>query len=81
MKLWLISQDENNNYDTYDSAVVAAETEDAARNTLPSEYEEFGKRYGAWCSGPDKVKVELIGTAKKGTKAGVICASFKALHW
>jgi hypothetical protein len=32
MKLWLISQNENNGYDTYDSAVVAAETAiDAAR--------------------------------------------------
>jgi hypothetical protein len=35
MKLWLIYQDQNNGYDTYDSAVVAAETEDAARRTVP----------------------------------------------
>ena len=78
MKLWHISQTENGGYDTYDSAVVAAETEDAARVTMPSENEGFGKAYGAWCSGPDKVTVELIGEAVEGTKAGVICASFHA---
>jgi alkanesulfonate monooxygenase SsuD/methylene tetrahydromethanopterin reductase-like flavin-dependent oxidoreductase (luciferase family) len=36
MKLWLISQRANSDYDTYDSAVVAAETEDEARNTNPA---------------------------------------------
>lgn len=35
MKLWLISQSVNNNWDTYDSAVVAAETEEEARITYP----------------------------------------------
>lgn len=78
MKLWLISQDENSGYDTFDSAVVAAETEDAARVTMPSECEEFGKAYSAWCSAADKVKVELIGEATPETKPGVIVASFNA---
>ena len=36
MKLWLISQSENNGWDTFDSAVVAAETEEAARHTYPT---------------------------------------------
>jgi hypothetical protein len=37
MKLWLIAQDEKNvGYDDYDSAVVAAETEYAARCIHPS---------------------------------------------
>lgn len=31
MNLYLISQDVNNDYDTYDSAVVAAESEEEAR--------------------------------------------------
>lgn len=31
MKLYLISQNVNNGYDTYDSAVVCAETEEEAR--------------------------------------------------
>lgn len=35
MKLWLLEQDEHNGYDTYDSLVVAAESEDEARAIHP----------------------------------------------
>ena len=38
MKLWHISQDVNSNWDTYDSAVVAAETEEEARCTYPDNH-------------------------------------------
>ena len=38
MKLWLISQDVNSGYDTYDSAVVAAETEEEARGIYPDNW-------------------------------------------
>ena len=43
MKLWLISQNVNNNYDTFDSAVVAAETEEEARYTYPAHYTSPGQ--------------------------------------
>ncbi len=45
MKLWLISQDVNNNYDTYDSAVVAANTEEEARHTYPDNWYTDVKRW------------------------------------
>lgn len=71
MKLFLISQDCNTGYDTYDSAVVAAKDEESARNVSVSSYD-------AWAS-PEHVDVEYVGTAKPGTKAGAaICASFNA---
>ena len=87
MKLWKISQQVNNDYDTYDSAVVAAETEELAQMTYPDDYrnepnqtwtwnDSFDSN-DTWCS-KDNVKVELIGTATEGTKPGVICASFNA---
>jgi hypothetical protein len=38
MKLWLISQSVNRDYDTYDSSVVAAKTEADARETHPADY-------------------------------------------
>jgi len=38
MNLYLISQSVNGGYDTYDSAVVAAKSEDAAQKVSPSEY-------------------------------------------
>lgn len=78
MKLYLISQTENSGYDTYDSAVVAAVDEDAARSTLPSEYEKWNDVMSAWCKSPSDVTVEYIGEAKEETKAGVVCASFNA---
>ena len=41
MNLYKISQTTNNNYDTYDSAIVAAESEDQARYTEPSTGPRF----------------------------------------
>jgi hypothetical protein len=77
MKLYLISQNENNGYDTYDSAVVAAKDEEDASHIHPSGT-GWDNDWGSWVS-PEGVQVECLGTAKPGTKAGtVICASFNA---
>jgi hypothetical protein len=37
MKLWLISQTDNNGYDTYSDAVVASETREEARLIIPCD--------------------------------------------
>lgn len=79
MNLYLISQSVNNDYDTYDSAVVAAESENDARFTRPDKQEWRVKSvFSSWCGRPEDVTVELIGTAKAGTPARVILASFNA---
>lgn len=86
MKLWFIHQDHNNGYDTYDSAVVAAETENDARHMDPygdvwnDETKVYGdKSYGISCwAAPSYVNARLIGEAVPGTERGVICASFNA---
>jgi len=70
MKLWLLYQEVNDGWDTYDSAVVAALTEDEARRT------EVGS--GSTWAAPEHVHVRWIGDAAPGVKAGVICASFNA---
>ncbi len=91
MKLWLISQSVNSGYDTYDSAVVAAMTEEEAKVISPSEFYKWlnGSWYfetisgflpsenGSWAD-PKDVSVELLGEALETTEAGVICASFNA---
>lgn len=84
MKLWLISQETNNDYDTYDSAVVAAEDEASAKLTHPSESERewkdsgpIDRDYGTWTS-KENVQCKYIGEAAAGIEAGVICASFNA---
>lgn len=74
MKLWKIWQTQVKGYDVYDSAVVAAETEEEARGTHP--YGNFSN--GGWADSPEHVAAEFIGTAAPGVEAGVIVASFNA---
>jgi hypothetical protein len=86
MKLYLICQNENDDYDSYDSAVVCAPSEDVARTLDPRRSDgqayDFSKKYcrgfSHWCSSPDKVAVQLIGDAAPGMSLGVVCASFNA---
>jgi hypothetical protein len=75
MKIWKITQNVNNSYDTFDSAIVVAKTEEDAKTIHPADSEFSSTR--TWCH-VDEVKVEYIGTATKGTKRGVILASFNA---
>jgi len=91
MKIYRIWQEVNNTYDTYDSVIVCAENEEEAKRISPSEFREWNNkdqwvynygdkkptRNGTWCE-LEYIQVELIGNAKKGTKKGVILASFNA---
>lgn len=80
MNLYRISQDVNDDYDTYDSAVVVAETEDDARLIHPSERSWDGKseRWSSWSNAED-VAVQHIGIANSWLESGtVICSSFNA---
>lgn len=71
LKIYRLTQDENTGYDTYDSAVVAAE------NPKEAQQIRVGSPDYTWAV-PEKVKVELIGTAKRGVKKGILLASFHA---
>lgn len=73
MNLYLISQDVYTGYDTYDSAVVAADTEEEARLIHPAGDYDFG-----WPSDRSVVNVRLIGIAQPDVERGVVCASFNA---
>lgn len=46
--LWLLEQDEVNDYDSYDSCVVVAPDADAARRVSPSHYHEWSDLEGSW---------------------------------
>lgn len=78
MKLYLISQNENIDYDTYDSAVVAAHNEEEASKIHPDPPYGSWEDCRDWCSSPNVVKVEYIGEAAPNVKKGVILASFNA---
>ena len=72
MNLYLITQDVNNDYDTYDSAVVVAKDARSARNIKVGST----GAYPSWAS-PDNVRAKLIGTTTR-KRSGIILASFKA---
>ena len=79
MNIYLIEQNTNNNYDTFDSAVVAASTEDEARLIHPSGIENWdgkSREHGEWVN-TEMVAVTLIGLAVNNKK-GVLLASFNA---
>lgn len=91
MNLYLLSQDVNNGYDTYDSCVVAAPNESAAIRIHPSSYSEDSFNevtrswdkgrsyyYKDWADTCDQVSCRLIGKAEDGIVFGVVCASFNA---
>lgn len=72
MKLFLLSQNHNNGYYTYDSIVVAAHSEEDARLMTPTG----SSRYN-WCD-PQYVEVQYIGEAAPDIESGVILGSFNA---
>ena len=86
MHLYKISQSVNNNYDTYDSAIVAAASEDDARSIHPDgdfhpqptgvDVTEESDTY-EWCI-QKYVNVEYIGEARSNIERGVILSSFIA---
>jgi len=83
MNLYKISQTSNCDYETYDSAIVCAKTEEAARFIHPSGYDKnipstWSCGWESWCQTADQVTVELIGTAAPGVPQGVVLASFNA---
>jgi len=86
MNLYLLSQTENDDYDTYDSAVVCAPDEETARMIHPGTETVLTKetwptpfcRHEEWASNPNKVKLKLLGEAIKGSRIGVICSSYNA---
>lgn len=80
MKLYLLSQSVNNEYDTYDSCVVAAESEEEAKLIHPNGFGTMPNdgKYDSWVRTVGEVECKYIGEAGEGIEQGVICASFNA---
>jgi hypothetical protein len=81
LNLYFIQTRCDSGYETYDSAVVVAESAKQARKIHPDggslDITKDGARH-SWVGNPDLVIATFIGKAKRGTKVGVICASFNA---
>lgn len=77
--LYLLTQETNRGYDTFDSAIVCAASEDEARLINPDGPTEWGQSYSTWADKPEQVTVKLIGVANETCIPGeVILASFNA---
>jgi hypothetical protein len=72
MNIYKIWQDKNNDYDTYDSAVVCAINEDRAKQLTIEEF--WG---GSWTD-IENLQIELIGTTITERKEEIIVASYNA---
>jgi len=87
MNLYKIWQDVNNHFDTWDSAVVAAESAIEARKINPrrsapidwykADLSSDGWKYDGWAPLSD-IKVKFLGKASKKIKKGIIVRSFNA---
>ena len=78
MKLFLLEQNQNSDYDTYDSCVVVAIDAIDAVQITPNR-QGWGDTYSAWCAYPSDVTWTYIGEASADLVEGsVICASFNA---
>jgi hypothetical protein len=76
MKLFLLTQCENSDYDSYDSAVVAAPDEASAKKIHPAGFRSKWTTYSTWCSSPEYVTARYLGEAADDVELGVVCASF-----
>jgi len=75
MKLYLIEAS-CSWYDSYNSAIVAAKDEEDAKTIHPDG--SAGWSTQTWVDKPEQVTATLVGTPIRGTKRGVILASFNA---
>lgn len=85
LSIFRISQTTNNEYDSFDSAVVVAEPSDQAKTIHPNGRDAIPKpvdcwtHIGDWVNDPSLVHAEYIGQASASYKEPcVICASFNA---
>ncbi len=77
MNLYLIEQSENDDYDTYDSAVVCAPDEATAKRMHPDGRQLETECSSSWVTDPDLVDCTFLGVSADPTQR-VVCASFNA---
>lgn len=81
MKLYLLSQNDNDNYDTYDSCLVCAENEEDAITITPDGDTFIENCYnynGGWAKKLSSITCVEIGEANERQTRGVIISSFNA---
>jgi hypothetical protein len=79
MNIYLLEQNVNNDYDTYDAMVVSAPNEAAARLMHPYSAEPYSDNdlnyysdWKVWVNTPEEVRVTLIGTSNNPTQKTIL---------
>ena len=70
MNIYLLEQDENSGYDTYDGCVVIAENEEEAKQICPSPYHKYNEELNIFhwqCN---------IGTSKEQFEPNDVCRTW-----
>ena len=75
MQLYLITQDVNREYDTYDSFVVCAKDEEDAKVVRELDEKHYNRM---WVSDINDIRVKYLGEAAEGLERGEILGSFNA---
>jgi hypothetical protein len=79
MKLYLLTQNDNNDYDTYDSVLVCAKDEADARTIPPNgDVFEENQQWSGWAIKASSIDCEEIGKANNKQERGVIISSYNA---
>ena len=79
MNIYLISQDENHDFDTFDSMVVVAHNEHEAKFIHPHSQKSWTDADSSyWCASPNDVTANLIGVASPHMIEGVVLRSYNA---
>jgi hypothetical protein len=76
VNLYLLEQEENGDYDTFDSIVVCAKSAEEARKIHPRGNWFF--KHSEWCSSPSAVVCTLLGKADKSVVPGIVHTSYRA---
>jgi len=79
MNIYLLEQNVNNDYDTFDAMVVSAPDETAARLMHPYDIYPTENVYDweVWANTPEDVQVTLLGTSNNPTQE-IILRSYNA---
>ena len=78
MKLYLLRQNDNYKYNTYDSCLVCAENEADAKTITPDgDVFKEDEMFSSWAMKASAISCEEIGEANKKQKRGIIIASLK----
>lgn len=79
MKIFLLSQNVNTEYDTYDAIIVVAHDAEDAKTIDPKgdHFKDEGQ-WTSWVHSIEDINVTEIGEANEMQQRGVILASFNA---